>query len=60
MKKEEYRKKLEQLGRRKDLISGIHNYCDRWCERCPYTSRCGSFALTEGFNDVLEEIFESL
>lgn len=54
MKKEEYRKKLEQLGKRKDLISGVHNYCDRWCERCPFTSRCGSFALSEGFNDDQE------
>lgn len=23
-----------------DFISGIFNYCDRWCERCPMTSRC--------------------
>lgn len=54
MKKEEYRKKLEQLGKRKYLISGVHNYCDRWCERCPFTSKCGSFALSEGFNDDQE------
>ncbi len=24
----------------KKLISGIFNYCDRWCERCPFTERC--------------------
>jgi len=24
----------------KDYIEGIHNYCDRWCERCPFTGRC--------------------
>lgn len=23
-----------------DFISGIYNYCDRWCERCSYTERC--------------------
>jgi len=23
-----------------DLIPGIYNYCDRWCERCSRTSRC--------------------
>lgn len=23
-----------------NLISGIYNYCDRWCERCPFSSRC--------------------
>lgn len=24
-------------------IRGIYNYCDRWCERCPLTSRCLNF-----------------
>jgi hypothetical protein len=27
-----------------DFISGIHNYCDRWCERCQFTNRCSVFA----------------
>lgn len=22
------------------VISGIHNYCDRWCERCSFIRRC--------------------
>jgi hypothetical protein len=22
------------------LISGIYNYCDRWCERCEFADRC--------------------
>jgi hypothetical protein len=22
------------------LIPSIHNYCDRWCERCPFVQRC--------------------
>jgi hypothetical protein len=26
-------------------IDGIFNYCDRWCERCPFTTRCRSFAM---------------
>jgi hypothetical protein len=25
-------------------ISGIHNYCDRWCERCAFAARCRVFA----------------
>ncbi|MDY6955018.1 MAG: hypothetical protein SWE60_26245 [Thermodesulfobacteriota bacterium] len=29
------------------FISGIHNYCDRWCERCPLTGRCMSFTIAE-------------
>jgi len=29
------------------FIPGIYNYCDRWCERCPLTSRCANYALCE-------------
>lgn len=28
-----------------ELIPGIYNYCDRWCERCPFTSRCLQFRI---------------
>jgi hypothetical protein len=24
----------------KSYISGIYNYCDRWCEKCSFTSNC--------------------
>jgi hypothetical protein len=27
----------------RENIPGIHNYCDRWCERCPFTARCAVF-----------------
>lgn len=26
-----------------EKIPGIYNYCDRWCERCSFTSRCAVF-----------------
>lgn len=26
-----------------NFISGVYNYCDRWCERCPLTHRCRIF-----------------
>jgi len=29
-----------------DRISGVHNYCDGWCERCPFTTRCSVHAIT--------------
>ena len=35
---------LIQLAANRDLIAGIYNYCDRWCERCPFTARCLVFA----------------
>jgi hypothetical protein len=25
------------------FIDGIYNYCDRWCERCTFTSRCRNY-----------------
>jgi hypothetical protein len=39
--------RLKKLASDKRFISGIYNYCDRWCERCPQTSRCLNFALSE-------------
>ena len=26
-------------------IPGIYNYCDRWCEKCQFTSRCLVYAM---------------
>lgn len=28
-----------------DRIAFISEYCDRWCERCPFTSRCAAYAV---------------
>lgn len=28
----------------KSFIPGIYNHCDRWCERCFFTSRCAVYA----------------
>lgn len=39
------RETLKRLAANPDYISGIYNYCDQWCERCPFTARCGNFAL---------------
>jgi hypothetical protein len=33
-------KRLKQLAANPRHIPGVYNYCDRWCERCPLTSRC--------------------
>ena len=44
-----------------DFISGIHNYCDRWCERCGFTVSCRVFAaeqeLTGEERDIDNEAF---
>lgn len=36
----------------KQNIPGIYSYCDRWCERCTFTSRC---AVYENENDIPPE-----
>jgi len=42
-----------------NFISGIYNYCDRWCEQCHMTNRCLLFASTpkpeETMDDPVEE-----
>lgn len=39
--------RLKDLAENPNFIPGIYNYCDRWCERCQFTSRCMNFALGE-------------
>jgi len=37
--------KLKALTDNPEFIPGIYNYCDKWCERCPFTGRCSVFAM---------------
>ena len=48
------RRSLTELASNPDLISGIYNYCDRWCERCPLTSRCLVYATEKEDDDSSE------
>ncbi len=41
------KERLKEMAQDKRFISGIYNYCDRWCERCPQTSRCLNYAMAE-------------
>jgi len=38
------RNDLKELAAHPDFITGIYNYCDRWCERCAFSSRCFLYA----------------
>ncbi len=47
------------------FIPGIHNYCDRWCERCAFRSRCRAYAIemtlaVDGFEGELAAAAEGL
>ena len=48
------RRTLTDLANNPVLISGIYNYCDRWCERCPLTSRCLVYATEQEDNNSVE------
>jgi len=43
---------LIDLADNPNFISGVHNYCDRWCERCPLTARCVVYATEEADPDI--------
>ena len=40
-------KRLKELVDNPELIPSIYNYCDRWCERCPFTARCAVFTMEQ-------------
>lgn len=35
------------MGGKDMFISGVFNYCDRWCGRCAFTSRCMLFSMDQ-------------
>jgi hypothetical protein len=41
------RRSLKELAGDPRFIPGVYNYCDRWCERCPLTSRCLVYATEQ-------------
>ena len=49
------KERLKKLAEDPRFIQSIYNYCDRWCERCPFTARCLNFALGEEEFDQLED-----
>ncbi|MFS8084818.1 MAG: hypothetical protein ACMG6H_04255 [Acidobacteriota bacterium] len=47
-----HRKDLKELAGDPNFISGIYNYCDRWCERCPFTARCLVYATEKADEEL--------
>jgi hypothetical protein len=48
--KEWYKQMTKDIAGEKSLISGIHNYCDRWCERCTFIARCAVSRMEQEMN----------
>ncbi len=43
------KERIKNLAQNPDLIPGIYNFCDRWCEKCAFTSQCMNFAMEKEF-----------
>ena len=43
---------LKELAANPDFISGVYNYCDRWCERCAFRARCFLYATETADADL--------
>lgn len=56
MDKESYKQYVKSIAGSKDVIPGIHNYCDRWCERCTHTSKCSVFKIEQKMSLSNEEL----
>jgi hypothetical protein len=41
----EMKDRMLELARQEGYIDGIFNYCDRWCERCAFTSKCRNYTF---------------
>lgn len=52
---------FKKAAQNSNLISGIYNYCNRWCEKCNFTNRC-MLASVENANNQKDEknIFENI
>lgn len=49
------KEKIKELAKSDKYISGIYNYCDRWCEKCSFTDKCLSFEMSmEKFDDKVD------
>ena len=46
------REDLKELAANPNFISGVYNYCDRWCERCALRSRCFVYATESADADL--------
>lgn len=46
------KKEIQRLAENPRFISGMYTYCDRWCERCPMTHNCLTYAIEMTDNDI--------
>jgi hypothetical protein len=54
MEREKSSDLLKRIHEEYEVIPGIHNYCDRWCQRCRFFTRCSVYLM-----EVEEEKFRA-
>jgi len=42
------------MGIKENNIPSIYNYCDRWCEKCAFTSRCLNYKFGERLENSID------
>jgi hypothetical protein len=47
---------MNKMAKNTNHIEGIYNYCDRWCERCNFTSRCAVYENEDGLTPEEKDI----
>jgi hypothetical protein len=61
MNKPAFIKNLKETVGNPSMISGIFNWCDRWCERCRHTNHCTLYQIEPRWtSDSTAEFFKSL
>jgi hypothetical protein len=43
---EQTKNQMKEITLQDSYSDTIFNYCDRWCEKCPFTSKCLNYALS--------------
>jgi hypothetical protein len=44
---EQMKERSLELAQQEGFTDSIFNYCDRWCEKCHFTSKCRNFAMSK-------------
>jgi len=47
--------RFKEIAENQNFISDIYNYCDSWCDRCRFTSRCLSYSMAGEEFELLHE-----
>ncbi|MFH0866569.1 MAG: hypothetical protein V1904_10255 [Bacteroidota bacterium] len=50
------KEQVKKLAKNPKFISGVYNYCDRWCERCTFTKRCMNYAMGDDDDDETRDM----